>query len=342
MSNLTYAQYLVQISNYINNYSVIAHSAIGIPANLLSILIFARLMKNKTNMGYLYVWQSVVDLIMLLSYLLLFQSTQIYGISLITYNNFWCKLIKFLRRFIIDASSWVAVFTTFDRFIFVLHGNTDRFKFMKKKRYLTLCIVSILFVIMLLDIPNLYFYLNVSCTADYAIIISTDIISILVRTYIPFILMIGFNIVLIKKTFNRAKVNTIRNSTKSTRKEHQFTIAVIAYDMFFIIFNFPRSIYFVFYDVNLYSGAMDGNPVFSASYSIVNAATSNLAIFVQTFSFLTYLRFNKLYRKELLGMLGKILPISSLRSINQTSTNQTVNHTNNSIALNTLYTLKNK
>ena len=94
---------------------------------------------------------------------------------------------------------------------------------------------------------------------------------------------------MIKKTFNRAKVNTLRKSTKSissSRKEYQFTIAVISYNIFFLILNFPRSLYFIMYDVNLYSGAFNGNPMFSAIYSVLNAVTSNLATCVQTFSFL--------------------------------------------------------
>ena len=336
MSNLTYVQYLMQISNDINNYCTIVHSAIGMPANLLSVFIFARLMRNKTNMGFLYMCQSAIDFFLILCYLLLFQSSLTYGINLSIYNDFWCKLIKFLRRFLINISSWMAVFTTFDRFIFVLYGNTDRFKFMKKKRYLTLCILSIEFAMLVSNIPNLFFYMDKGgCTADYAIIVSTDIISILFRTYIPFILMILFNIVMIKKTFNRAKVSIARKLTNSTRKEYQFTIAVIAYDIFFIALNFPRSLYFIFYDVNLYSGAFDGNPLFSAIYSVINAVTSNFAIFVQTFSFLTYLAFNKLYRKELLDILGKILRISRLRRVNS-DINHTVSNNNSIIQLNNL------
>ena len=335
MSNLTYVQYLIQISNDINNYCTLVHSAIGMPANLLSVFIFARLMRNKTNMGFLYMCQSAIDFFLILCYLLLFQSSLTLGINLSIYNDFWCKLIKFLRRFLINMSSWMAVFTTFDRFIFVLYGNTDRFKFMKKKRYLTLCILSIQFVMLVSNIPNLFFYMNKGCTADYAIIVSTDIISILFRTYIPFILMILFNIVMIKKTFNRAKVSIARKITNSTRKEYQFTLAVIAYDIFFIALNFPRSLYFIFYDVNLYSGALDGNPLFSAIYSVINTVTSNFAIFVQTFSFLTYLAFNKLYRKELLDILGKILRISRLKRVDS-NINHTASNNNSIIQLNNL------
>jgi hypothetical protein len=317
MSNLTFAEYLLKISNEINNYSVIVQSAIGIPANLISIVIFARLMRNKTNIGYLYMWQSFLDLCLLLDYLLLFQSAKTLGIDLYIVNDFWCKLISFIRRFIVHVSSWIAVFITFDRFIFVIYGHTDRFKFMKKKRYLTLCIASILFVIMVLDIPNLFFYMNGNCTAHNAIIISSDIISILFRTYIPFTLMIIFNLMMIKKACNRAKVSTMRKSTNLTRKEYQFTVAVIAYDIFFLLLNFPRSLYFIMYDVNLYSGAFDGNPIFSANYSIFNAVTSNLVTFIQTFSFLIYLAFNKIYQQEIVYLIGKILKKTSLTNINQ-------------------------
>ena len=330
MSNLTYAQYLVKVSNDITSYCVIVQSAVGIPANLLSIFIFARLLKQKTNMGFLYIWQSIVDLCVLLCFIFFFRSAQTLGINLYVASDSWCKFITYIRRFILHASSWVAVFTTFDRFIFVLYGHSDRFKIMKQKRYLTLCLVSILTVILILDIPNLFFYVSGNaCVADYVPNISSDMISIFTRTYIPFTLMILFNIVMIRQTFIHARAHKhhgaiynhrqshpkVAHSVHLTRKEYQFTVAVIAYDVFFLVFNFPMSLYYIFYDVNLYSGAFVGNPLFSASYTFVNAITSNLTPFVQTYSFLTYLAFNKLYRNEVLYILSKILPLAVLRRV---------------------------
>lgn len=317
MSNQTYSEHLVKVSNDINNISVIVQSSIGIPANLLSIVIFARLMRHKTNMGYLYMWQSVVDLFMLLCYMLLFQSSQTLGINLYTVSNVWCKSITFIRRFILHASSWVAVFITFDRFIFLIYGHNGRFKFMKKKLYLTLFILTILMLIMVLDIPNLYFYVNGNdCTADNIITISSDVISIFLRTLIPFTLMIVFNIVMIQKTLKFIKASRNRShSAYLSLKEYQFTIAVIAYDIFFLVLNFPRSLYFILYDVNLYSQAFNGNPTFSAIYTFYNAITSNIATSVQTLSFLTYFAFNKFYRKEFLNIICKLLHFSRISRV---------------------------
>ena len=316
MSNLTYEKYLFQISNDINKFYLIFQSAIGIPANLLSIVIFTRLMRNKTNMGYLYLWQSVVDLCALLSFIFLFQSGQTLGINLYIVNDSWCRFITFFRRFIHHFSSWLSVFTTFDRLIFVLYGHIERFKFLKKKRYLTLCIFSILIVNLLIVITNLFYYVKNknSCTGDYIITISSDIITILMRTYIPFALMVIFNVLMIKKTISyRSRINKLKSVhlPSQVRHEYQFTIAVIAYDVFFLVFNFPRSLYLTFYDVNLYSGAFDGNPLFLAMYSVINAVATNFATFVQAYSFLVYFAFNRLYRRELLYLISKVFHMSS-------------------------------
>lgn len=316
MSNVTYDQYLVQIGNDINKFYLIFQSAIGIPKNLLSIVIFYRLMRNKTNMGYLYLWQSAVDLCSLLSFIFLFQSAQTLGINLYIVNDTWCRFTTYFRRFIHHFSSWLSVFITFDRFIFVLYGHIDRFKFLKKKRYLTVCIISILLVNLLIVVTNLFYYVKNknSCSGDYLITITSDIITILMRTYIPFALMIIFNALMIRKTVSyRSRIKKLKTShlTSQVRNEYQFTIAVIAYDVFFLVFNFPRSLYLTFYDVNLYSGAFDGNPLFSAIYSLINAVATNFATFVQAYSFLVYLVFNRLYRREVIFLISKIFNILS-------------------------------
>ena len=311
MSNSSAAANLNSIRSNLEVYFNIISSSIGIPCNLISILIFARLLKNKTNMGFLYIWQCSVDLCLLLFFLLLFRSAQTLGIgSLSGRNDSSCKFLTFLRRFILHASSWIAVVTTIDRVIFVLYGHGERFKFMKKKRYLTAIILAIFVVIAVLDIPNLFFYVKSGvCTADFIGTISSDIISICIRTYIPFTIMIVSNLLMIQKIIKNKRTVAAKSSkskqSSTMRRENQFTIAVMSYDVYFLLFNFPVSIYYIMYDINLYSGAFTGaDAVFSASYNLANGITSNLSFCVQTLSIFTYILFNKRFRRELFFLIS--------------------------------------
>lgn len=214
-----------------------------------------------------------------------------------------------------------------------MFDNHDRFKFIKRKRNLTAILISILVILALADIPNLLFYVNAknSCTGDDPAVISSDIISIILRTYLPFFLMIFFNVFIIRKIIKhsrQAKISHIHLNNNNTRlKEYQFTLAVVAYDVYFLILNFPMSVYYIMYDVNLYSGALKGpDASFAASYALANNVTGMISNLVQTLSFFTYLAFNKLFRVEFLRVMRRFLCILSLGLVHPELTEPVTNH----------------
>ena len=92
--------YYTNLNNVITSNFVLVSSSIGIPLNLLSILVSLRLMNKKNNMGFLYIFQSLADLIMFLVYLLLIRSRPlIFTYALENQSNFMCKLLRFLRKY---------------------------------------------------------------------------------------------------------------------------------------------------------------------------------------------------------------------------------------------------
>ena len=218
------------------SYFNIISSSIGIPCNLISIFIFARLMRNKNNMGFLYVWQCSIDLLVVLFFLLIYRSSRTLGINLITRNDAACKLVSLLSHLILHASSWISVLITFDRFTFVLYGHGNRFRFLKSKRNLTFIILAIFTVITILNVANLFSYMNQSynqCSGENWSQIVIHIVSICLRTYFPLIIMLIFNVVMIRKIIKN-KNNLSSNQTVAFRKESQFTVAVIAYNFYFL------------------------------------------------------------------------------------------------------------
>ena len=312
------------ITNDMNRYFLIISTSIGIPCNLVSILIFSRLMKQKTNMGFLYTIQCLVDLSLILITLFLVRSTSVnlYPITLDSLSDPLCKFIKFIRRYPLHLSSWMPVLITFDRFIYIFYGNTDKFKFMKKKLNLAAIILVMFLILAILNLPNCFFYLPdrvaysngtlgpvTVCTASLPILISSDMISIFFRTYIPLALMLILNTLMIRKIFNKSRAAF--NQTSLSRKEYLFTFYAMAYDVYFFVLNFPLSVYYVIYDLNFYMGTLTGD--FGALLSFLNALFLNVSLCIQTLSFFMNLAFNKLFRQTFLHMTGHFYGLSTSR-----------------------------
>lgn len=174
--------------------------------------------------------------------------------------------------------------------------------------------------------PNLMFYLPprtvssngtlgpvTTCVSTFPVLLSADIISMVFRTYIPISIMLFFNVLMIRKIFHNSRKTFRQNSL--SRKELQFTIAVIAFDGYFFILAFPLSVFYIIYDVNYYSGMFTINPEFGAYYNMILNLIINVSVFVPTFSFFMNFAFNKVFRQTLLELTGRIFRIESLRQI---------------------------
>lgn len=339
MNNTDYITHLNSVKKYFTQYSILIISAIGVPGNLISLIIFVRLIGKKTNMGFLYSCQCGIDLVsILINLFFILGSGILFNISASTLNDSSCKAYMFFRRYGLHVSAWMAVITSLDRYLFVLYEH--RFTFMRKKLVLLAVILITFSLLVLINTPNLLYYLTPGrvCTATFDNVISLDIISILMRTYIPFILMGYFNYRIIRTFINKKR--TMRNVSWSNiqnqkRKENEFTRAVLSFDAIYFITHFPLSVYFILYAIKLYSNVLQNDAYQSAVYSLVQAVMIYFSLLDQTFSILTYMTFNKLFRKELVRVLTMYLPFipSSIRNLTKTdgSIERSLNTQNNSV-----------
>jgi hypothetical protein len=316
---------LRSVSSIINTYSFYITTGIGLPFNLLSIFIFTRPNLNKTNMGFLYGFKSAVDFNLIFTSIFVFRGNAYFGFSMSTTSDFLCKLSTFLRRMLFHTSSMMCIVTTLDRFLFNIYPN--RFSFVKKKLGMSIIIVAIFFTIGLANIPNLMFYLVVtnttrSCTATNDVTISSDIISIFLRTFIPFGVMFTLNLIMLRKILKQRSSLT---QTAISRKEHQFTIMVISFDLIFFFSNLPLALYYIFYNINLYLGTFTNNTLFRTQYTLVISATLALSFFDQTFAFFLNFALNKLFRQEILKLLSRLKPFRSI-AIDQTLQTNSLQH----------------
>jgi hypothetical protein len=241
--DLAAGRYFLNLNTQVTNIYLIVTSAIGIPGNLISILVFSRLIRQKFNMGLLYTWQSAVDLFLLVISLVFTRGSRMFFDGVVyNWSDGWCKAWSFWRRYSLHLPSWVALLTTFDRFTFVLYENR-RFKFMRDKRIICLIILVTFLVLALLNYPNIYAYLplnaiGMTCTGSFAVVLSTDLISGLLRTFILMTVMLIFNY----RIYREMKYSRCRATSTGSRLSHRerhFTRAVIFTDVVFFITKFP-------------------------------------------------------------------------------------------------------
>lgn len=224
---------------------------VGILLNSIEIVIFQMKKFQKTTMGFFFTINSLLNITIIL-YLLIFIPVATQNIYLHLKSNFTCKIYYFLLRVLYQASSWLNVLITADRFLFILFSN--RFKFQKNKKVLSFIILVIFLSICLFNTPNLMLYrkvifskqqnnqtiVTIYCTAEPKILIVRDTFMILLRTIIPFILMFLINLILVykvKKSQNKFKIN------RKMRYEFRFVFTVIATTFIFLAIFIPNVIF---------------------------------------------------------------------------------------------------
>lgn len=126
----SYIAYLNSLNTQLVDYFLLVTVPLGIVGNLVSCLVFAtrpRLNNSKTNVGFLYAWLSLVNLLSILYYALVYRSRTLFNYSV----DMPCGLDDFLRRTTLNAVPWMQVVISVDRFVVVVYPSKKQF-FSKK------------------------------------------------------------------------------------------------------------------------------------------------------------------------------------------------------------------
>lgn len=133
MSNNTtdlnnYIANLKTISNTISFYFMVITAPVGIIGNIVSLYIYTKpALNKKTNVGFLYGWLCILDLISICNYVFITRSSVVFGYSV----SMPCGLDNYTRRTAFNVTSWMQAFISFDRFVAVMFPT--KIEFMKKK-----------------------------------------------------------------------------------------------------------------------------------------------------------------------------------------------------------------
>lgn len=119
-----YWSFIVDL-NYLSNkftfFIVVTFLPLAVVLNLfaLFVLFSKKACADKTSMVYLLKWQYIVDTILILNIIFVFNSGSLFDYSIATMSDLACGLSNYWKRFIYHLSSWIQVVMSLDRFMSV-------------------------------------------------------------------------------------------------------------------------------------------------------------------------------------------------------------------------------
>lgn len=321
MNEQEYATYIRNLSNSVNFWFSTIMVPIGIILNIITILIF--LVAKQRHLSILYIALGVYDIICLLNSTFT-QLLPALNINISNYSDILlCRLLNVWRKTVAQSPSWVQVIITIDRFRSVVCPSS--LQFFKSKMKLTLILISIFFILFMVNTGIWWFYfaqvtvkkiifdgnsntsINVTlksyvCTSSTLTATATDIINVLFRLCIPFVVMLVMNIILTRNLIlSKKKIST---QNRSFKREYNYTITVIGLNFLFCILNTPWAIWYILNRIEL-SGVGLQSPIAVASLNLLQSISFSIFYLNNSSSFFLNLIFNKLFRKQLYFLLTK-------------------------------------
>ena len=291
-------------------YLSILSLSIGIPGNIISILIFSKpCLNNKTNTGFLYTFLCVFNLIAILYNVFVINSLLIFNY----YIRFPLNSDALIENVILQMLSWFQVLITFDRFIAVVYPIKG-VRIMSKRWVLYSIILGMLVVIIGLNSPyfikeslymfDLYDMNETQRNILKCISVYIEIIKVSMQVFVPYsIIMILDSITIIR--LRRIKSNlSERQSTESNScsKSWRFTRNTILIDLIYLIVKLPSAIfdfYFIYIIVNM---LIENLP---AIFNLIIQIFSHLPYIYSSFLFILFICFNKIFRAEFIALISQ-------------------------------------
>ncbi|CAF0716554.1 unnamed protein product [Brachionus calyciflorus] len=287
-------------------YASITLIPIGFVLNLLSLVIFSRKKFRSLRIGIIYRAITIADLVAILFCFLIYFSPTINN-DLQIASDISCKLLNLFMRTCAQSSSWINLLLTIDRFLLIKYSS-KKFKLFHNETLLPLIIVGIFIFIAMANSSVLWFNVierqsfnqtTKICMGSQTALFFRDLMAILFRTVLPFILIFILNTILIK-AFVEQKQKV--SAQKTMRKEMIFAFSIIIMNSFYFVNLIPIGVSLIFY--NIYQN----DPV---KFSIVTFY-SFLAMYITAlnncFPFIINLIFNKIFYREFFDFLGIWFP----------------------------------
>lgn len=296
-SIIAYFLWAYRTSNQFLYYANLTIVPIGLFCNLISFLIFSKKSFRIGTMGYFFKIIAIMDSIVLINLFLNFFSQSLEK-DIVLISDFYCKFFNLALRVSFQSSSWLNVLVTLDRLLSIKYHH-KQFKFNKNKKILTLILLGALLLIILINSPNLFMNLKVYdyenqtivlCTSDLASNNYREIVHIIMRTALPFTIMLTANLNLIKAV---KKSRLKLKKEKSLKREYYFASSLIIMNSYFLANLIPLELSKIL--ASIFSSQIS---IFSGIITIIYFVATYVSAFNHVFPFFINLKFNKIFYNE--------------------------------------------
>lgn len=347
----------ISVTSNLRLYFSLTVVPIGMVTDLLAAAIFCTrpLNTKDTKHGYMNALFCFYQFLGLTNSTLSFQTLPYYNIYIQRFSAFWCMFFNFLIRIFQQAASFQQVLISLIFFLTIYFPSKS--KFFNSGRFVSFSVFVSWVIMVLVNIEYFWFYLTYTNTnqsvstpnGTYYVTVSniagctggsylnqvSDIVNITFRTFVPFAVLLIFNILIIrrisksKKNLSNNKVaaalnpntTTIATTTnnvtttiassnasaakKKTRGDTKFGRFIIAWNFFFLIMYFPWALSFIIsYALtnrgirlsNLSSGSNNTSLVYLYNISLCIAYLYNASPLFMN------LIFNRLFRMEVFNL----------------------------------------
>ena len=320
-----YIQNKLNLTKQINLYSSLVFFTIGFVFNSISLIIFNRGPFKKLGIGFLFTILTFLEIGSIIDGWVIYLLPPSLNFTIEGLSDFTCRFLTYLRRVILHCTSWSHVIITLDRYLTVKFSQ--KFINYKTKKNMVITHLVVFTIIALIDIENLFYEMKITnsisnstknsnstivkitstCTANYAISFSSNLVSVLLRNFLPFLIMIILNIAMCLMIFESKK--KIKN--RSQKKEMNFTISVMALNFIFFVFYTPLSISYIMVGYYQYSVVVPN--WFLSEINFINNITIVLSFIYNSIPFFINFMFNKIFRAEFFKLLG--IKMSKIRDL---------------------------
>lgn len=256
-------------SDQIRFYFATTVLPIGIIFSTIAFSIFIKARLNRNSIfGYLHAWLCVFD-ILSLSNEIIFATLAYLNIDAITYSTVTCKIIYGWVKYVNHLPSFQSVIIALYLYITICHQKRRDLIHKYKLFFILAMIGFVTFVdafysvynknkaIVEYQITNRSFLLRESiqsyssnesyCEAPFLTDFFLDMTNVVMRDFIPFMLIFSFNFLSIKG-FIRSRTTSC--GIRRKRKENQFLYSIISSNFIFLGIYLPWAIVFILYHIN--------------------------------------------------------------------------------------------
>ena len=292
------------IGDKIQFYLLILTILIGIPGNVMSILIFIKpCFNNKTNVGFLYTLLCALNLIALLFNLLVKNPYQIFHYTIHLHLTFE----YFIEAILLQLVSWSQVLITFDGFIAVVYPIKG-VRIMSKRWVLYSIILGVFVVI--IGLNSIYFIIesiNWSDNNEERRSFYIEIIKVSMQLVIPYLIMVILDSIAINR-LRKVKTNLLERQSTESNSSHQsskLTRNTILINSIYLIFNLPSAIFEVYliYSIIITNKRL---PLITAYLALVFEVFSEVFVYIYpSFLFILFIVFNQIFRAQFISLVAK-------------------------------------